>query len=260
MLITISGREYLQPTTKRMRAICKQKTRNALAGGAGHANTRETARRQWRNAYVCTRVVMSAGTHYTCRTPNVKSRMFMNFVKFPRGTAAVGIVVRFPRSCVLLLFLFFCPMLFLFRADPSSIHSRARNRRCPPPRKVFVQLSRQRRRQRMDEGLGTRTSGGEKKPLAEYEAVKHVIRFPSLCTIFFIIIILCIFHYLSFPREFVRWGIFHLLYSCRRDHAPYETLLPQYCDGTLTLPPPLHIIHAYWFREIFRVDRPFLPT
>jgi len=29
-----------------------------------------------------------------------------------------------------------------------------------------------------------------------------------------------------------------LLYSCRRDHAPYETLLPQYCDGTLSLPPP----------------------
>lgn len=162
MLITISGREYLQPTTKRKSPICKQKTRNALAGGAGHTNSRETARRRWRNAYVCTRVVKSASIHYTCRTPNVKSRMFMNFVKFPRGTAAVGFVVRFPRGCVLLLFLFFLSSVISF-PRPFALNSLSRRyRRCPPPRKVFVQLSRQRRRQRMDEGLRTRTSGGEK--------------------------------------------------------------------------------------------------
>jgi len=47
------------------------------------------------------------------------------------------------------------PLLFLFHdaaaVDPRcNIHSRARNRRCPPPRKVFVQLARRRRRRMWD--------------------------------------------------------------------------------------------------------------
>jgi len=51
-----------------------------------------------------------------------------------------------------------------------------------------------------------------KKPLAEHGAVKHVIRFPSLCTIFFIIIILCIFRCLPFPRERLYAEVF---FTCR---------------------------------------------
>jgi len=74
-------------------------------------------------------------------SPNVKSRVFINFVKFPRETAAVGFCRQI--SPGLYITIIFYPLLFLFGAeavDPRNPLPRPCCRRCRPP-KVFIEFS-----------------------------------------------------------------------------------------------------------------------
>jgi len=99
---------------RRMNPICKQKTHNPW-----HANTRETVRR-WRNT--CAHA--SSSLRHTPHVPNVKFRICLWISWYSHVEPLPSVLSSDFPGVVYYYFLFFYPLLFLFRADPRNSLSR----------------------------------------------------------------------------------------------------------------------------------------